>query len=138
MYRRSWLSRELEASILAGKRSASRTEICADRGKGRAVVTCFRGASKAVTSAQGRLTRAYCCGRDGPGGLPKREGCQDRPQLESGLRRRGRICVTLPNSAMRAGSSLPDNDTERDAGNAWSIHSFTYPQIEKWTSLGYV
>jgi hypothetical protein len=31
-----------------------------------------------------------------------------------------------------------DNDTERDAGNAWSIHSFTYPQIEKWTSLGYV
>jgi hypothetical protein len=23
-------------------------------------------------------------------------------------------------------------------GNAWSIHSFTYPQIEKWTSLGYV
>ena len=39
---------------------------------------------------------------------------------------------------MRAGSSLPDNDTERDAGNAWSIHSFTYPQIEKWTSLGYV
>jgi len=107
MYRRSRLSAKWGTNILAGKRSASRTEISADRRKGRALVTCFRGASKAVTSAQGRLTRAHRCGREGPGGLPKREGCQDRPQLESGLRRRCRICVTLPNSAMRARSSLP-------------------------------
>jgi hypothetical protein len=39
---------------------------------------------------------------------------------------------------MRGGHHCPDDDTERDAGNAWSIHPFTYPQIEKWISLGYV
>jgi len=53
MYRRSRLSAKWGTNILAGKRSASRTEISADRRKGRALVTCFRGASKAVTSAQG-------------------------------------------------------------------------------------
>jgi len=44
-------------------------------------------------------------------------------------------CQTQP---CALGHHCPDNDTERDTVNAWSIHSFTYPQIEKWTSLGYV
>jgi len=107
MYRRSRLFREL------GDEDPGRQEVGESNGNlcGPPQRPCarhvFPRGEQSGNVRTGRLTRAHRCGRDGPGGLPKREGCQDRPQLESGLRRRGRICVTLPNSAMRARSSLP-------------------------------
>ena len=113
-------------------------ETHADRRQRPGAVTCFRRRAKGNVR-EGRPTRAYRCGRDGPGGLPKREGCQDRPQVE--------VWSAPPRSHMRHVAKLsharsvitcPGDDTERNSGNARSIHSLTYQQVEECASLGYV
>jgi hypothetical protein len=41
-------------------------------------------------------------------------------------------------SHARSVITCPGHDTERNSGDAWSIHSLTYLQIEECASLGYV